>query len=125
MLTFSSQFNDESTYQARVTILDKIAGQLPSEFIKIKLPAAWKKLSLADPNFYKPGSIDALFGADVLSEIIEEGLLRMTDHKIIAQKTTLGWIMSGKVKLTNPIPVTVAGNVNDEEKYMEKFTRQL
>lgn len=124
-LMFSSRFNVDCKYQTTVTILDKITGQLPSEFIKMKLPTAWKKLSLADPKFYKPGSIDALLGADMVSEIIEEGLLRMTDHKVIAQKSTLGWLLSGKVKLSNPIPVTVTGNITSDEKNFEKLSQQL
>lgn len=124
-LTFSSQYNANSGYQTTVTVLDRITDQLPSEFLTIKLPKSRKSLSLADPNFFKPGPIDALLGADVVQEILEEGLLRLPNHRIIAQKSVLGWLLSGKVKLTNSIPLHLTGNVTDDEMNFEKFSQQL
>lgn len=124
-LIFSSQFKSDYKCRVSVTVLDKITDQLPSEFIKIKLPQDWKNLELADPEFYKPGSIDILLGAEVVSEIIEDGLLRLTDHKVIAQKSTIGWLLSGKVELTNPVPTLVTGNLSESGEDVQIVNNQM
>lgn len=52
-------------------------------------------LQLADPQFYNGDSVELLLGAEVCSRIFEDGLRKGGPHDPIAQKTTLGWILSG------------------------------
>jgi len=50
---------------------------------------------LADPNFLARDPIDLLLGADVYAIILQEGLKKGSPHSPIAQRTCLGWIISG------------------------------
>jgi len=52
-------------------------------------------LPLADPNFGVNDRIELLLGAEVCSQIFQGGLRRGARDTPIAQKTTLGWILSG------------------------------
>lgn len=52
-------------------------------------------LPLADPDFTGSAQIDVLLGADVYSLILEDGFRKGREGEPIAQKTTLGWIVSG------------------------------
>lgn len=124
-LTFLSNVFPTETLQVMVTVLDKITGQLPSELFEINLPKGWGKLPLADNKFYQPGNIDVLLGADVVCDILRDGLRRMPNHALIAQNSSLGWLLSGKVKLSNPIPVVTTGVILEEEERFDKLTKQI
>ncbi|XP_046406361.1 uncharacterized protein LOC124171264 [Ischnura elegans] len=51
--------------------------------------------SMVDSLFYKPGTIDLIFGADVYGLLLRQGLQRSPHRQIIAQNTALGWVISG------------------------------
>lgn len=52
-------------------------------------------LELADPHFNESGRIDLLLGSAAHGEIILDGLIIGAPGQPIAQKTELGWIISG------------------------------
>ncbi|XP_024867312.1 uncharacterized protein LOC112451722 [Temnothorax curvispinosus] len=52
-------------------------------------------LPLADPRFAANDPVELLLGAEVCSTILEDGLRRGEPQTPIAQKTILGWILSG------------------------------
>ncbi|XP_071634235.1 uncharacterized protein [Temnothorax longispinosus] len=52
-------------------------------------------LPLADPRFAANDPVELLLGAEVCSTILEDGLRRGKPQTPIAQKTILGWILSG------------------------------
>ncbi|XP_055308905.1 uncharacterized protein LOC129572830, partial [Sitodiplosis mosellana] len=52
-------------------------------------------LELADPEWMKGGRIDILLSSAIHSEIIMDGLIKGSPGQPIAQKTELGWIVSG------------------------------
>nr|XP_012221303.1 PREDICTED: uncharacterized protein LOC105671592 [Linepithema humile] len=52
-------------------------------------------LPLADPQFQANDPIELLLGAEICSIILEEGLRKGGPQTPIAQKTSLGWILSG------------------------------
>jgi len=52
-------------------------------------------LSLADPEYLKQDPIELLLGADVCSNIFEDEIRKGREDEPIAQKTSLGWILSG------------------------------
>lgn len=54
-----------------------------------------KGLELADPEWMKGGRIDILLGTAVHGEIIMNGLIKGSSGQPVAQKTELGWIISG------------------------------
>ncbi|XP_024882548.1 uncharacterized protein LOC112461517, partial [Temnothorax curvispinosus] len=49
----------------------------------------------AHPKFTVPGSIDVILGADIYSNLIEEGIVKGAVDTPLAQCTKLGWIISG------------------------------
>ncbi|XP_025270835.1 uncharacterized protein LOC112639871 [Camponotus floridanus] len=58
-------------------------------------------LELADPDFLATDPIDILLGADVYAMILQAGLRRGKSREPVAQKTALGWILSGAVGTTS------------------------
>lgn len=50
---------------------------------------------LADPEYDRPNKIDVLLGAEVYSQVIQEGIKRNLGGTLLAQDTKLGWILSG------------------------------
>lgn len=64
----------------------------------ISLNKKWKQLvslQLADPEHAEEGPVDLLLGAGAFAELILEGLIKGPKGTPIAQKTKLGWILSG------------------------------
>lgn len=55
-------------------------------------------LILADPTYYKSGAIDMIIGADIFATIVLDRVIRGPPNTPIAQETTLGWILSGRVQ---------------------------
>ncbi|XP_018405184.1 PREDICTED: uncharacterized protein LOC108781644 [Cyphomyrmex costatus] len=54
-----------------------------------------KEIPLADPEFMANDPIELLFGAEVCSFILQEGLRKGGPRAPVAQNTLLGWIVSG------------------------------
>lgn len=78
-------------------ILPKIVDTIPSSYIKssaLQIPASIK---LADPQFYEPGPIDLLIGADLYLSLLCVGQIQYFHSQPIYQKTKLGWIISGHI----------------------------
>lgn len=124
-LNLTSTIHPFTNIQVLVTVLDRITAQLPSDFLNIDLPEDWKKLPLADPMFYQPAAIDLLLGADVVPVILEQGLLKMDNQQIIAQQSSLGWLLSGKVKLSSPVPVALSAPVYEHDESLGALREQL
>lgn len=115
-IEFSSYFNSESKFLATVSIVERISGKLPSELLNVHLPRHWRNLVLADENFYQPGPINVLLGAEVFSDIIAKGLLRTNNPGIIAQNSSLGWLLSGKIMQSSISPVVQACMVSENDQ---------
>ncbi|KAH9633000.1 hypothetical protein HF086_000360 [Spodoptera exigua] len=49
---------------------------------------------LADPEYFIPNRIDVLLGAEVYSQVIQHGVKKNTNGTLLAQETTLGWVLS-------------------------------
>lgn len=52
-------------------------------------------LQLADPHFQTSNRVDLLLGADIVSNILIEGLIKSSPDTPIAQNSVLGWVLSG------------------------------
>lgn len=89
-----SQINISNTISLKAYVLKTISTILPSKRVMINCPQV-QTLKLADPLYYIPGKIDLLLGADAYCKIIQQGLIKMHGG-IVAQKTSLGWILSGQ-----------------------------
>lgn len=85
-------------------------------------------LELADPTYLDHGKIDLLLGAEVYAHIIQDGLRRGRPGTPIAQKTALGWVLSGsvgagieKVRNVNTFTTTVSKEHEAIDDVVRKF----
>lgn len=54
-------------------------------------------LELADPDYHSPEPIEIRLGADIFAVILQPGLKTGGGRAPVAQKTSLGWILSGMI----------------------------
>uniref|UniRef100_A0A8D9ARL7 Integrase catalytic domain-containing protein n=1 Tax=Cacopsylla melanoneura TaxID=428564 RepID=A0A8D9ARL7_9HEMI len=81
-------------------VLSRISSTTPSVPISHEVIKRFSNLSLADPDFHKPGPIDFLIGAELYCKIL-------CPHSVIpgeptAINTTLGWIILGRAPIEIP-----------------------
>ncbi|KAL0821359.1 hypothetical protein ABMA28_005948 [Loxostege sticticalis] len=94
-ITVQSTIDSSFKIPIKALVLDKITSYLPETETR---PIDWKDLKnlpLADRKFNTSSKIDLLIGAEVYSYIIKEGVKKSPSGSLIAQNTTLGWIISG------------------------------
>lgn len=100
-LTFKSSYTEYKKSLEFLTI-DKIADLIPSEIISresFKIPSGIK---LADPEFYKPASVDMLLGTGPTLSLLCVGQIKpLQDHDLFLQKTHLGWVVGGEGSCIN------------------------
>ncbi len=66
--------SDQPNISVRAIVLDRISGDLPGFPLHgVREQPFLQGKKLADPLFDQPGSIDLLFGADILDEILLQG----------------------------------------------------
>ncbi|XP_039303484.1 uncharacterized protein LOC120357383 [Solenopsis invicta] len=68
-------------------------------------PSVWshlRGLTLADPDFLAADPVEILLGADVYASILQSGLRKGGRGQPAAQRTSLGWILSGPVGSAEP-----------------------
>lgn len=94
-LTFKSTYTEYKKSLEFLTI-DKIADLIPPEMIpkeNIKIPFGIK---LADPEFYKPASVEILLGTGPTLALLCVGQIKLLQHHdLFLQKTHLGWVVGG------------------------------
>jgi len=95
--TIRSYFDSNFGITISAHILSKLTSSIPSFNVKNNNWPHLKGLTFADPNFSSPGPVDIILGADVYSQIIEDGIIKGDSHSPIAQRTKFGWIISGPV----------------------------
>ncbi|XP_076652424.1 uncharacterized protein LOC143358834 [Halictus rubicundus] len=96
-LTIGSRIVPVFSLSVHAYVLSKLTSYMPpSRVVKNPWPHL-EDLELADPEFSSSAKIDLILGTEVYSAILEEGLRKGGPDSPIAQKTTLGWILSGSV----------------------------
>ncbi|CAH0725156.1 unnamed protein product, partial [Brenthis ino] len=76
-----------------------------------------KGLNLADPNYYKPSSIDLLLGVKEYSKILNEGLIKGVPGTPCAQYTDLGWILFGEINTSQESFLVMHNQIYVDEIY--------
>lgn len=83
---------------AQAVILPRICTNIPSGIISIESWSHIKNVPLADPTFYKPGSIQILIGADLFADIIQDGrIFGNNSNEPMLLNTVFGYIIMGKI----------------------------
>ncbi|CAH0729782.1 unnamed protein product, partial [Brenthis ino] len=84
-------------FQVKVNahVLKSVTSLLPvAKATRVK----WEDLTLGDlanPEYHTPNKIDILLGAEIYSQIIQEGIKRNLNGSLLAQDSAFGWIISG------------------------------
>lgn len=103
-------------------VMSKLTNLLPSERVDT---SAWKHLTgikLADPNFFDPGHIDGLIGADIYASIVLGGVKMGERGMPLAQETVFGWILTGPTANRNNY-LTETVNLHQEIEIDQQLRR--
>ena len=96
-------FQNNLNLRVEAYVLKSISGTVPSSRLQFRTLDHTSHLQLANPQFDHPGKIDLLLGVDVFSHIIMDGVLKGAIGTPIAQRTSLGWILSGQALAENKV----------------------
>ncbi|XP_076661047.1 uncharacterized protein LOC143364788, partial [Halictus rubicundus] len=88
-----------SPFKTQVTFiaLPSITGMLPLRQVNLREFYIPRHIQLADPDFHKPGEIDALIGNTLFYDLLETGRIKLDKPSVILQNTQVGWIVTGEV----------------------------
>ncbi|XP_039746104.1 uncharacterized protein LOC120623888 [Pararge aegeria] len=95
-IKIQSRLDSSFVIEIQAYVLKKLTSFLPEKNI-VKLISTLPALELADPFFGTPNKIDMVLSVGVYSKILLEGLIKGPPGTPIAQKTRLGWILSGDI----------------------------
>nr|XP_013190094.1 unnamed protein product [Amyelois transitella] len=121
-----SRIDPHFVIQIHAYVLNNITSYLPETKVESLDWLDIKGINLADPQFNTPNRIDMLLGADIFSCILKEGMRKNPIGNLVAQSTSLGWILSGVVETTGkckPVNISISSmhvRVNDDE-ILKKF----
>lgn len=121
VLHMTPRFKSAFKLEFGALVLNKLTNTLPGFEIKGQEHPILDKLQLADPNFNKPGRIDILLGADIFEDIILPGLMKGVNNMPMAQKTELGWMLSGRTSSSTPTNITTMVSQMELNQQLEKF----
>ncbi|XP_059062118.1 uncharacterized protein LOC131854951, partial [Achroia grisella] len=97
-LKIQSLHDPNFVVDVKAHVLKKLTTFLPERKVVLPVLTELSKSDLADPTYTTPNKIDLLLGAKVYGMILEEGLIRGSSQSLVAQKTKLGWILSGEIE---------------------------
>lgn len=127
VVNLRSRVNPDYNVQVNAYVLKSITSLLP---VVTATRVEWVKLSetdLADPEYHRPNKIDILLGAEIFSQIIQDGIKKSTSGSLVAQQTEFGWILSGVVGTENledinsyPCITVMHSNVQTDD-FLRKF----
>lgn len=120
-ISFYSIYNDQRLFHTNVLILPKLTSWLPAASDDLR--KEYETYELADPSFYVAGKIDIILGADVYKDIL---LNEVHKKSLLAQKTLLGWILSGTLRegtnsIHNSFMIVTADIDNKVSEVLQKF----
>lgn len=88
-----------------IFILTKISSPLPNIRADLQEWSHLKGVSLADPEYYQPGSIDILLGAENFVSILRDGHRKGKSGEPDAFNTIFGWVLMGAISTSRAEPV--------------------
>ncbi|XP_071581043.1 uncharacterized protein [Temnothorax nylanderi] len=95
-MTLSSR-NDGHSFTISALVLPRLTVYTGGIETKTTSWPHLRGLELADPDYCSSDPIEVLLGADIYASILSEGLRKGGPREPVAQKTALGWILSGVI----------------------------
>ncbi|XP_064072091.1 uncharacterized protein LOC135193463 [Vanessa tameamea] len=96
-MEIKSRYKPDFKILIKAHVLKNITSLLSTRRVEAKEWQELEGLMLADPEYFNSNHIDLLLGADVYGVILQEGMKKNPEGTLIAQATSLGWILSGTV----------------------------
>ena len=78
-------------------VLSEICAQLPNQFVEVE-HSTLNGLALADKNFWRPGKIDLLLGAQIFPLILKPSKGIVNPGQPMFFETVFGWVAIGRAK---------------------------
>lgn len=120
-LNITSRYPTNFSTSINALVLPKLTQILPENPQNIQAQQ-WNEILLADPDFGTPGPIDIILGADVFPSIILDGVIKSPSGGPVAQRTELGWIISGPTANSNLNQHCVSMVIrNDVDEQLKRF----
>lgn len=95
---FISSRNDSKTIlSTNAIVVSEICNNLPHECLPAEVVDRFKHLDLADDSFFEPSPIELLIGNDLYPLIIDTNPHSLIKGNPCAQRTTFGWIITGRI----------------------------
>jgi len=117
-----SRFPSTFRLQCDLLVLRRLTSNLPREELVLQRNPELNNYLLADPTYNIPGPIDIIIGADVFTNIIKDGVMKLSNG-YLAQNTEFGWILSGRNHLAKKTQIEVISMIStaEEDKQLTKF----
>ena len=105
-------------------IVPRVTCDFPMQPVTPKL--TWNhidNLSLADPDFGRPGKIDLLLGVDVFTEALLHGQRVGVPGSPIAFETVFGWVLAGPTSNHTPESIVASHHtlVITSDDFLQRF----
>lgn len=121
--TIRSRYNN-SEVTLEFLIAPSITGYQPDSALSVKDWNVPRNLELADEYFYQASRIDLLLGAEAFFDLLQVGQIKLGPELPSLQKTSLGWIVSGRYKSHPNITrksCCLSSKEDSLDRYVEKF----
>ncbi|XP_071632823.1 uncharacterized protein [Temnothorax longispinosus] len=96
-LVIRARGRDDTRFSIEATVLPRITSPLPNDKVEVQSWKHLKGLPLTDPEYYVPGSIDILLGADSFMSILRDGRRKGGREEPDAFNSVFGWVLTGVV----------------------------
>ena len=107
-LSISAVRSPSKKFKVTAVVVPCVMCDLPLLLVPFYLE--WRHLEgipLADPYFGLPGRIDILLGVDIFVEVLRQGWRTGAPGSPSAFETKFGWVLSGKLNIYAPSPLSL------------------
>lgn len=108
---------------ASCLVLPHITGSIPNFVVDTTLIKIPTNIQLADPEFFRPKSVDILIGADWFWRVLTKGQISLGPNSPVLQNTHFGWVISGPIMSASSESVYCNFNQTAESQISEQLSK--
>ncbi|XP_075157607.1 uncharacterized protein LOC142230871 [Haematobia irritans] len=97
-ICITSPINSEITINTSAIVLPHLTSSLPTFTANAEMFSQIPDIQLADPEFYRTSYVDILIGADLIPQVMLDGIKRQVCGSLMAQETIFGWVLTGPIQ---------------------------